>query len=131
MKVKLETNIFLKGFDKEMVRQVIPESKWRVSFVNVAYSMCDTYPNKIIIPASISDGDLEDVFSYRSRGRIPVLTYYHFNGSVMARSSQPMTGLSGRTCLGNFLFSFFFFFFNVFFYSYSLFSSLPNIEHYL
>ena len=82
-----------------MTRQAIPENRWRVSFINAGYQLCDSYPSQVIVPASFNDQELLDVFSYRSKGRIPVLTYYHSsNGASITRSSQPMPGLSGRTC---------------------------------
>ena len=40
---------------------------------------------------------LPDVFQYRSRGRIPALSYYHYNSATITRCSQPMAGLARNT----------------------------------
>ena len=86
------------SFEYEIVRQNIPERSWRVTYINAAYEECPTYPNKLIVPATISDEELKEVFSYRSKGRVPALTYYHLNGAAMTRSSQPMPGMTYKTC---------------------------------
>jgi hypothetical protein len=86
------------GFDQEMIRQIIPDAQWRISWINVGYQYCDSYPNKLIVPQSVTDELLLEVFPYRSKGRIPVLTYYHTNGAALVRSSQPLSGLTVRTC---------------------------------
>eukprot|EP00009_Paramoeba_aestuarina_P013457 CAMPEP_0201543842 /NCGR_PEP_ID=MMETSP0161_2-20130828/72833_1 /ASSEMBLY_ACC=CAM_ASM_000251 /TAXON_ID=180227 /ORGANISM="Neoparamoeba aestuarina, Strain SoJaBio B1-5/56/2" /LENGTH=434 /DNA_ID=CAMNT_0047951689 /DNA_START=414 /DNA_END=1718 /DNA_ORIENTATION=+ len=85
------------GFDSAMERQQIPD-RWRVSCVNAAYTFSATYPNKLIVPADVEDEDLLDVFQYRSKGRMPVLSYFHLNGATITRCAQPMAGISRTTC---------------------------------
>lgn len=36
---------------------------------------------------------------YRSRARLPVITYLHRSGAVLTRSSQPMVGISQKKCI--------------------------------
>ncbi len=43
----------------------------------------------------------EDLFLSVSKGRIPVLSFYHSNGASLTRCSQPMVGLSRTTCVSD------------------------------
>ncbi|KAK6335664.1 hypothetical protein TWF696_002430 [Orbilia brochopaga] len=57
---------------------------------------CDTYPAQLYVPATISDNTLNYAARFRSRQRIPVLTYIHnVNNCTLTRCSQPLTGLRG------------------------------------
>lgn len=78
----------------EFARMKISPKLWRVSNINSEYSYCSSYPNKLIVPASISDSQLRDVFSFRSKGRISILTYYHHNTATITRCSQPRVGVT-------------------------------------
>jgi hypothetical protein len=72
---------------------------WRLFEDN--YVLCDTYPAAYLVPAEhrFSDADLAEVASFRSRGRLPVVTWMHpTTGALLVRSSQPQVGLSGRRC---------------------------------
>ncbi|XP_071999919.1 myotubularin-related protein 9 [Engystomops pustulosus] len=72
---------------------------WRLSEVNRDFSVCQSYPQVVIVPKSIDDESLRKVAAFRQGGRFPVLSYYHRkNGMVMMRSSQPLTGTNGRRC---------------------------------
>eukprot|EP01102_Stenamoeba_stenopodia_P022521 TRINITY_DN9422_c0_g1_i1.p1 TRINITY_DN9422_c0_g1~~TRINITY_DN9422_c0_g1_i1.p1 ORF type:complete len:971 (-),score=166.80 TRINITY_DN9422_c0_g1_i1:150-3062(-) len=76
-------------------KQGIAPNLWRISLVNEKYECSETYPNKLIVPRSISDEELREVFPFRSKGRIPVLSYFHYNTATITRCSQPMVGISG------------------------------------
>jgi len=53
-----------------------------------------TYPALLPVPSSISDNTLNYAGRYRSRARIPVLTYIHpVNNCTITRSSQPLVGV--------------------------------------
>lgn len=53
-----------------------------------------TYPSLLPVPSSISDNTLNYAGRYRSRARIPVLTYLHpINDCSITRSSQPLVGV--------------------------------------
>ncbi|XP_078713707.1 phosphatidylinositol-3,5-bisphosphate 3-phosphatase MTMR3-like isoform X1 [Lampetra fluviatilis] len=66
------------------------ENAWRTSEVNTSYRLCASYPQQLLVPAWITDKELERVASFRSGKRIPVVVYRHqHNGAVIARSSQP------------------------------------------
>ncbi|KAJ2828366.1 phosphatidylinositol-3-phosphatase ymr1 [Coemansia erecta] len=66
---------------------------WRVSEINRGFQLCATYPPVVAVPARISDTTLTYAARYRSKARLPVLSYLHTNGASMTRSSQPMVGL--------------------------------------
>lgn len=70
---------------------------WRISKLNIDYSFSPTYPALLPVPSTISDNTLNYASRYRSRARIPVLTYLHpVNNCSITRSSQPMAGLRGN-----------------------------------
>lgn len=53
-----------------------------------------TYPALIPVPSSISDNTINYAGRYRSRARIPALTYLHpINNCSISRSSQPLVGV--------------------------------------
>ncbi|XP_062814863.1 myotubularin-related protein 3-like [Anolis carolinensis] len=63
---------------------------WRVSNINEKYRLCSSYPQELIVPAWISDKELESVAAFRSWKRIPAVVYRHqSNGAVIARCGQP------------------------------------------
>ncbi|KAJ6102182.1 hypothetical protein N7486_004609 [Penicillium sp. IBT 16267x] len=81
---------------KEWMRQgLLKESSgWRISDINTDYSFSPTYPALIAVPSSISDNTINYAGRYRSRARIPALTYFHpVNNCTITRSSQPLVGV--------------------------------------
>ncbi|KAI9811281.1 MAG: hypothetical protein M1832_000928 [Thelocarpon impressellum] len=70
---------------------------WRLSSFNHDYKFSPTYPALLAVPSCISDNVLNYAGKYRSRGRIPVLTYLHpVNNCSITRSSQPLAGFRGN-----------------------------------
>lgn len=90
---------------REFIRQGLfgasgnDENIWRLSEVNQRYQLCASYPSLLGVPSSISDEDLRVVAQFRSKGRIPALSWYNADnkGSIW-RSSQPKVGLGNNTC---------------------------------
>ncbi|KAF3930699.1 Myotubularin [Dactylella cylindrospora] len=100
--------------EKEFERQGITQD-WRLSHLNSNYTVrsnsptyqfgmaipnfstpqfCDSYPAKLWIPSTISDNTLNYVAKFRSRQRVPVLTYIHsVNNCTLTRCAQPLTGI--------------------------------------
>ena len=82
---------------------------WRISNLNSDYSVgsgnldllkmltsqfSPTYPKILVVPSSISDNTLKFAVKFRSKARLPVLTYLHsVNNCSITRCSQPMVGL--------------------------------------
>lgn len=72
---------------------------WRITSVNKDFKLCPTYPEKVIVPRSVSDESLIKVANFRCLGRFPVLSYLHkINQAVIIRSSQPMVGPGNKRC---------------------------------
>ncbi|KAF2173082.1 hypothetical protein M409DRAFT_62694 [Zasmidium cellare ATCC 36951] len=73
-----------------------PGSAWRISDINKNYEYSPTYPSVLCVPRAVSDNMLKYGGVFRSKGRIPALTYLHSNGGSITRSSQPMVGISNK-----------------------------------
>ncbi|EAU88847.2 protein phosphatase [Coprinopsis cinerea okayama7 len=68
---------------------------WRFTDINRDYSFAPTYPSRLVVPTKISDTTLQYASKYRSKCRLPVLTYLHWaNYGTLTRSSQPMVGIT-------------------------------------
>ncbi|OLL25056.1 Phosphoinositide 3-phosphatase [Neolecta irregularis DAH-3] len=68
--------------------------EWRFTNVNMNFERCPTYPELLVVPSKISDNTLNYGYKYRSKGRIPALTYIHtLNNCTITRSSQPLVGI--------------------------------------
>ncbi|KAK9552275.1 phosphatidylinositol-3-phosphatase ymr1 [Aspergillus fumigatus] len=83
---------------KEWARQGVGcdgnDNGWRISEINTDYGFSPTYPALLPVPSSISDNTLNYAARYRSRARVPVLTYRHpINNCSITRSSQPLVGV--------------------------------------
>ena len=74
-----------------------PGAAWRLSEINQTYTYSRTYPNVLCVPKAVSDNMLKYGASFRSRSRIPCLTYLHSNGGSITRSSQPQVGWNKRS----------------------------------
>eukprot|EP01012_Entosiphon_sulcatum_P062274 TRINITY_DN8849_c0_g1_i1.p1 TRINITY_DN8849_c0_g1~~TRINITY_DN8849_c0_g1_i1.p1 ORF type:complete len:803 (+),score=136.61 TRINITY_DN8849_c0_g1_i1:211-2409(+) len=62
----------------------------------------ETYPAQVVVPASVPDSVLQEAWFYRSRGRVPAISWIHpRNGSVLARCSQPLPGVRGQRSLAD------------------------------
>ena len=81
----------------EFARQgVATDSRWRFTDANSSYDLCATYPPLLIVPAALSDARLKEGSRWRSKRRVPVLTWYdRASGAALIRASQPKSGLSG------------------------------------
>lgn len=75
------------------------DCKWRISDVNKSYSVCGSYPSRIIVPKTIDDQTIIKSAQFRAWGRFPVLSYFHpSTKSFLLRCSQPMLGTNNRRC---------------------------------
>ncbi|KAH8169564.1 myotubularin-like phosphatase domain-containing protein [Sarocladium implicatum] len=85
-------------FRRQGISQKLSDKGWRLTNINADYSFCDTYPAVLCVPTSISDNVLKYARTFRSRNRIPALSYYHpVNGCTITRSSQPLSGVMRKT----------------------------------
>ncbi|CAG8442059.1 8042_t:CDS:2 [Ambispora leptoticha] len=73
---------------------------WRISYKNKSYELCPTYPRILVVPDKILDSVLTHACKFRSKCRIPTLSYLHWsNMASITRSSQPMVGLKQNRSL--------------------------------
>ncbi|KAI4139856.1 MAG: hypothetical protein L6R39_006080 [Caloplaca ligustica] len=73
------------------------DNGWRISKINIDYGFSPTYPALLTVPSAISDNTLNYAGRYRSRARLPALTYLHpVNNCSITRSSQPLVGVRGN-----------------------------------
>ncbi|NXX98810.1 MTMR8 protein, partial [Centropus bengalensis] len=80
-------------------RMGIPNGHWEITDVNKDYEVCNTYPPEIVVPRAANKAVVIGSARFRSRGRIPVLSYlYKENNASICRCSQPLSGFSAR-CL--------------------------------
>lgn len=64
---------------------------------NVEYTVVTTYPRWFIIPSVLSDKKLAAVAKFRTKSRLPALSYFdNKSGAMIFRSSQPRTGLTSK-----------------------------------
>ncbi|XP_058041631.1 myotubularin-related protein 6 [Ahaetulla prasina] len=84
---------------EEYDRMGVPNSEWQLSDANHDYKICETYPRDLYVPKSASKPIIVGSSKFRSKGRFPVLSYYHKdNEATICRCSQPLSGFSAR-CL--------------------------------
>lgn len=70
---------------------------WKISKINDTYSLCDSYPAVWAVPAAATDEDLQSSASFRSRGRLPVLSWIHPESqATITRCAQPLVGVGGK-----------------------------------
>ncbi|NXE69536.1 MTMR8 protein, partial [Calcarius ornatus] len=80
-------------------RMGIPNDCWEITDINKDYEVCSTYPPEIVVPRAATKAVVMGSSRFRSRGRIPVLSYlYKENNAALCRCSQPLAGFSAR-CL--------------------------------
>ncbi|XP_060526601.1 myotubularin-related protein 2 [Cylas formicarius] len=83
----------------ELKRMGVNNDMWKITKINEDYRICDSYPAVWAVPAQASDADIETVSNFRSRGRLPVLSWIHPESqATITRCSQPLVGVSGKRC---------------------------------
>ncbi|XP_053601119.1 myotubularin-related protein 2 isoform X2 [Plodia interpunctella] len=81
----------------ELRRMGVNNDMWRITRINDKYEVCDSYPAVWAVPTAATDDLLRSVAAYRSRGRIPVLSWIHPSSqATITRCSQPLVGVSGK-----------------------------------
>ena len=64
----------------EFMRMGVPNAEWQEELCNGSYDLCETYPSILYVPSTATKSILMGSAKFRSRGRLPVLTYLHSNG---------------------------------------------------
>ncbi|KAI4794596.1 hypothetical protein KUCAC02_031963 [Chaenocephalus aceratus] len=66
------------------------QNAWRITDINSKFRLCPSYPQQLLVPAWITDKELENVAAFRSLKRFPAVVYRHqTTGAVIARCGQP------------------------------------------
>uniref|UniRef100_A0A8C7PA87 Myotubularin related protein 7b n=1 Tax=Oncorhynchus mykiss TaxID=8022 RepID=A0A8C7PA87_ONCMY len=79
-------------------RMGVPNNLWVSTPANSEYRVCDTYPSELFVPKSATPPVIVGSSKFRSRGRLPVLTYFHQDTlAAICRCSQPLSGFSARS----------------------------------
>uniref|UniRef100_A0A183HMS7 Myotubularin phosphatase domain-containing protein n=1 Tax=Onchocerca flexuosa TaxID=387005 RepID=A0A183HMS7_9BILA len=81
----IRSNTRKRGWDRfdwavEFARQGIgtaDDQKWKITDFNTGYKYCDTYPECLCVPSATTTQILIGSCKFRSRARLPVLTYFH------------------------------------------------------
>ena len=71
-------------------------SHFSQSYINIDYKICDSYPCLLYFPVQIGDLMLKKVAEFRSKGRLPTVTWCK-DAVGLYRSSQPKLGLGNRS----------------------------------
>ncbi|KAF2988322.1 hypothetical protein EK904_007635 [Melospiza melodia maxima] len=58
-------------------RMGIPNDCWEITDINKDYEVCSTYPPEIVVPRAATKAVVMGSSRFRSRGRIPVLSYLY------------------------------------------------------
>jgi myotubularin-related protein 6/7/8 len=82
--------------ENEFKRMRVPNEYWQLTNINENYELCDTYPKQIYVPVEATTQILIGSSKFRSKGRLPALTYLHPNRASISRCSQPLSGFSAR-----------------------------------
>uniref|UniRef100_A0A673BC71 Myotubularin-related protein 7-like n=1 Tax=Sphaeramia orbicularis TaxID=375764 RepID=A0A673BC71_9TELE len=78
-------------------RMGVPNNLWVHTAANSEYKVCDSYPSELFVPKSAPPSIIVGSSRFRSRGRFPVLSYFHQDTlAAVCRCSQPLSGFSGR-----------------------------------
>jgi len=82
----------------EYLRMEVPNENWKMTELNFNYDFSPTYPRQLFVPASASNQVLVGSAAFRSKGRLPVLTYLHNDKmAAICRCSQPLSGFQKRS----------------------------------
>ncbi|XP_062392002.1 myotubularin-related protein 8 [Sardina pilchardus] len=78
-------------------RMGLPNDHWETTELNKDYEMCSTYPSMLAVPKGASQATILGSAKFRSRGRLPALSYFHKDSkAAICRCSQPLSGFSAR-----------------------------------
>lgn len=82
----------------ELRRLGVPsDGMWKATKINESYGVCDSYPAVWAVPKQASDDFLKRVAQFRSRCRLPVLSWMHPRSqATITRCSQPLVGVGGK-----------------------------------
>ncbi|KAH9408592.1 Myotubularin- protein 6 [Tyrophagus putrescentiae] len=84
------------SLEAEFKRMGCPNNAWSLITLNQNYKLCDTYPLTLYVPTMASVYTIQGSANFRSKSRLPVLTYLHSNKASISRCAQPLAGFNAR-----------------------------------
>ncbi|XP_037764188.1 myotubularin-related protein 8 isoform X6 [Chelonia mydas] len=69
-------------------RMGIPNDFWEITDANKDYEVCNTYPPEIVVPKAANKATVFGSSKFRSRGRIPVLSYLYKENNLNAMANR-------------------------------------------
>lgn len=92
-------NIYDIELEFTKIVSLLPD-RFRITSVNKGFNVCQTYPEKVIVPKGIGDDYLRIAATFRDGGRFPVLSFVDRKSkSIVIRTSQPLIGPTNRRCV--------------------------------
>ena len=83
-------------FNKEFLRQGVifddPNSSFRICQINKDFKNIPTYPQLLVEPKKLSDEVILKASKYRTKGRVPTLSYY-FDNKINGIDSNTISGI--------------------------------------
>jgi hypothetical protein len=73
---------------------LVKNPEWKIveNSGHVNDQLCETYPNYLVLPAGVSQPDLANCTAFRSKQRLPTVTYIHRETQTcLTRSSQTLS----------------------------------------
>ncbi len=59
------------------------DSHWAINTeINQNYTLCDTYPDTLVLPSNFDASRLQNVAAFRSRNRLPVRPKFSFTREI-------------------------------------------------
>lgn len=99
-----ECNLNVNGWslysaESDFQRMKVPlGEKWVWTDINKAHGICKSYPERFVVPNGAGDPKLAKAAGFRTKGRLPILSWMHKNGATITRSSQPKVGALSSRC---------------------------------
>jgi myotubularin-related protein 1/2 len=77
--------------------QLTTEKAFKLCRLNESFTLCDSYPPLLVLPAVLSDKEIKAIAEHRSKGRLPVVVWMHpVTRATLSRCAQPLVGLKGK-----------------------------------
>ncbi|CAH8620873.1 unnamed protein product [Heterobilharzia americana] len=74
------------------IKEILSSGNWRISQLNKDYTLCNSYPKSLIVPAKCDDLTLLESSRFRQGGRLPALIYYHKpRQTALLIAAEPVT----------------------------------------
>lgn len=84
------------SIEADFKRMGCPNNAWALNTMNQNYKLCETYPHTIYVPTMANIYTIKGSANFRSKSRLPVLTYLHPNKASISRCAQPLAGFNAR-----------------------------------